>query len=158
MPGFDSYLPAVRRAHAATRRVIKKTGCQLGSSLLALELLRRGEQVDYVEGLYCTESDHQHWWVEAGGVLLDPTRDQFGEDPFAETYAGRYSGEDRKTGSKIENEVYAHLQLHWSSNYRVRAAVVAVAREYRLDVERVQRSPSVVALRRAGPEQRWLGR
>jgi hypothetical protein len=115
--------------------------------LLALELLRRGEPAHYVEGLYCTASDHQHWWVEVRGILLDPTRDQFGEDPFTETYAGSYSCAIRKTGSDIEAEAYAFLQLHWSSNYRVRDAVVRVAREYRLDTEHVQRPPSVMSLR-----------
>jgi hypothetical protein len=116
MDGFGSYLPALERAHAATRRVIPNTGCQLASSLLASELWRRGKTADYVQGRYSANPDQHHWWVEVDGLVLDPTRDQFGEDPFVESYAGSYTGEGRKTGSDIENEAYTLLRLSWSYN------------------------------------------
>lgn len=135
---FDSYLPALERAHAATRRVIDKTGCQLASSLLTLELAARGEPALYVQGRYSANPDQQHWWVEVAGVLLDPTRDQFDEDPFSETYTGTYACESRKTGIDVENEAYALLRLSWSYNRRVQDAVVEVARAYGLDPKRVQ--------------------
>jgi hypothetical protein len=49
---FIELLPVVERAHTATRLVIQGTGCQLGSSLLTLDLDRQGIEVEYVRGHY----------------------------------------------------------------------------------------------------------
>jgi hypothetical protein len=118
--------------------VIPNTGCQLAASLLALELIRAGEPAEYVQGRYSANPDQQHWWVEVRGVLLDPTRDQFGEDPLTEAYAGEYTPASRKRGSDIENEAYMLLRLSWSYNRPIRESVLDVAREYGLNVDRIQ--------------------
>lgn len=74
------------------------------------------------------------------GGLLDPTRDQFGEDPLTEAYEGFYTPESRKrkTGGDIEDEAYMLLRLSWSYNRPIREIVVDVAREYGLNIDRVE--------------------
>jgi hypothetical protein len=119
--------------------VIPTTGCQLGASLLTLDLGRQGKPAEYVRGHYL-EGDapesgrNEHWWVEVESVLLDPTRDQFPRgDPFSETYTGRYTPKDRKPTTAMEREVYIMLRLQW----RVRsnkAAVRLVIDQYELDL------------------------
>ena len=81
--------------------MIQGTGCQLGASLLTLDLDRQGVQAEYVRGYYSGSPEQEHWWVEAEGLLLDPTRDQFSEDPFAEHCAGNYERVDAKPASKM---------------------------------------------------------
>lgn len=134
---FIDLLPAVERTHAATRLVIQGTGCQLGASLLTLDLGRQGVDAEYVRGYYSALPEQEHWWVEADGLLLDPTRDQFSEDPFAEHYAGVYTRADAKPASKMQYEATMHLRLHWSSNRRVRDAIQQVAAQYGLDLPQI---------------------
>jgi hypothetical protein len=140
---FAELLPAVRRAHAAARLVIEGTGCQLASSLLTLDLDRQGIQTEYVRGYYSAAPEQEHWWVDAEGVLLDPTRDQFSEDPFAEHYAGEYRRVDAKPGSDMEHEATCHLRLHWSYNHRVRDAIARVAAQYGLDLAEIMEPPGL---------------
>ena len=79
---FADVLPPLERAHASTRLVIPKRGCQLAASLLALELGRAGLPAEYVCGRYSANPEQEHWWVVVDSVLLDPSRDQFDdEDP-----------------------------------------------------------------------------
>jgi hypothetical protein len=141
---FIDLLPAVERAHAATRLVIQGTGCQLAASLLTLDLdRRRGVKAEYVRGYYSALPEQEHWWVEAESLLLDPTRDQFSEDPFAEHYAGAYTRADAKPASKMEYEATKHLRLQWSSNRRVRDAIKQVAAQYRLDLSQIMEPPGL---------------
>jgi hypothetical protein len=140
---FSELLPAVQRAHAAARLVIEGTGCQLASSLLTLDLDRQGIQAEYVRGYYSAAPEQEHWWVDAASVLLDPTRDQFSEDPFAEHYAGEYRRVDAKPGSEMEHEATCHLRLHWSHNRRVRDAIAQVAAQYSLDLAEIMEPPGL---------------
>jgi hypothetical protein len=110
----------------------------LATALLTLDLGRVGEAPEYVHGHYLqtdkTEScGTEHWWVEIGGVLLDPTRDQFGEDPFCETYAGRYVSTDRMPVSGMESEIYSLLRLHWGYQ-KTEEAIRGLVEQYRLDL------------------------
>ena len=141
---FVELLPAVERAHAATRLVIPGTGCQLGASLLTLDLDRQGVRAEYVTGRYSASPQQEHWWVEADELLLDPTRDQFSEDPFAEHYAGRYERMDAKPASKMEAEAAMMLRLQWSTNRRVRGAITQVAAQYQLDLARISEPPGLL--------------
>lgn len=138
MASFESFRPAIERAHTATRRLIPNTGCQLGASLLALELVRAEMDANYVRGRYSANPSQDHWWVEVAELLLDPTRDQFGEDPLCETYAGQYISESRKTGVLIENEVCAQLRVQWSYNRRLRHVVREISGQYGVDRQRVE--------------------
>ncbi len=149
---FIDLLPAVEHAHAAARLVIEGTGCQLASSLLTLDLDRQGTRAEYVRGYYSGSPQQEHWWVEAEGLLLDPTRDQFSEDPFAEHYAGEYERIDAKPASKMEYEATMHLRLHWSSNRRVRDAIEQVAGQYGLDLEEIMEPPGLFMPVRATPD------
>lgn len=105
--------------------------------MLTLDLDRQEVQTEYVRGYYSGSPEQEHWWVEAEGLLLDPTRDQFSEDPFAEHYAGAYKRVDTKPGSKMEDEATMQLQMPWSYNRRVRDAIAQVAVQYRLDLARI---------------------
>jgi len=134
---FAELLPAVERAHAATRLVIPRTGCQLGASLLALELGRGGEPAEYATGFYSPAPEQQHWWVEVDGLLLDPTRDQFHEDPFAERHEGHYERTGARPATAMVYEAMMQLRLHWSTNRRARDAIKEVALRYHLDVLRI---------------------
>jgi hypothetical protein len=135
---FVDYLPALRRAHDATRPVIRTTGCRLAAALLTLDLGRAGEPAEYVHGHYLQpdKTEHggvEHWWVEVGAVLLDPTRDQFGENPFCETYEGRYVSTDRMPASGMKSEIYSLLRPHWGYK-KTEDAIRGVVEQYRLDL------------------------
>lgn len=149
MSSFTDLLPAIERAHIATRLVIADKGCQLGASLLALDLGRAGEFAEYVHGHYLqaeeTESRGvEHWWVEVDGVLLDPTRDQFpGEDALSESYAGRYVPQDREPASSMENEVYRQLQFSWERP-KSKKVVERVVAEYHLDLVKLEELEPIV--------------
>jgi hypothetical protein len=149
---FIDLLPAVERAHTATRLVIQGTGCQLGASLLTLDLGRQGLQAEYVRGSYSRLPSQEHWWVETEGLLLDPTRDQFSEDPFAEHYAGAYERVDAKPASKMEYEATMHLRLHWSSNRCARNAIEQVATQYRLNLPQIMEPPGLFMPAPATPD------
>lgn len=149
---FVDLLPAVERAHAATRLVIEGTGCQLGSSLLALDLGRDGVEAEYVRGYYSASPGQEHWWVEADGLLLDPTCDQFSENPFAERHAGTYSRADAKPASEMEHEATMHLRFNWSYNRRARDAIKQVAAQYGLDLEKIMEPPGLLTAAPAGPD------
>jgi hypothetical protein len=135
---FADFLPATKHAHEAARLVIPNTGCQLAASLLALDLGRNGEPAEYVTGRYTEAPEGEHWWVEVGAVLLDPTRDQFDEDPFQEDFRGRYIRDDAKPASQVEHEATMQLRFQWAYNRRVRPAVKQVARQYGLDQRQVE--------------------
>jgi len=110
------------------------TGCKLGASLLALELGRSGAPAEYVTGFYSAAPGEEHRWVEVDGLLLDPTRDQFHRDPFAERYEGQYERTDAKAASEMEDEATLHLRFHWSANRRAQDAIREAATRYRLDL------------------------
>lgn len=138
MSTFADYLPALRRAHDATRLLIRTTGCRLAAALLTLDLGREGKSAEYIHGRYLKadgseQGGTEHWWVEVGGVLLDPTRDQFGEDPFCETYAGRYVSTDRMPATGMESEIYSLLRPHWGYQ-KTEEAIRGLVGQYRLDL------------------------
>ncbi len=150
---FIDLLPAVARAHAATRLVIQGTGCQLGAALLTLDLYRQGVQAEYVRGRYSASPEQEHWWVEAEDLLLDPTRDQFSEDPLAEDYVGAYKRVEAKPASKMEYEATMHLRLQWLTNCRVRDSIAQVAAQYRLDLAQIMEPPGLFMPVRATPDE-----
>jgi hypothetical protein len=137
-PSFEELLPNIKRAHDAARLVIPKTGCQLASALLTLDLGRSGCPADYVTGRYSGNPGQDHWWVEVSGLLLDPTRDQFGEDPFSEDYQGKYvrSETPAKPANQMATEAARNLQLQW--NAKARQAITQVAQDYGLDMEQIE--------------------
>lgn len=146
MSFFADFLPALERAHRATRLIIPTTGCQLGASLLALEMGRGGDSAAYIMGRYSQAPERDHWWVELGALLLDPTRDQFGEDPFDECYKGRYVRGDGKLASHMEYEATMHLRLQWSFNRHARDAIKYVAAQYGLDQCEVEEPIGILTL------------
>lgn len=150
---FIELLPAVERAHAATRLVIPRTGCQLGASLLTLDLDRHGVRAEYVKGRYSALPQQEHWWAEVDDLLLDPTRDQFSEDPFAEHYAGEYERRSAKPVGEIEHEATMLLRLQWSTNRRVRDGITQVAAQYQLDLARITEPPGLLVPVYAGAKQ-----
>jgi hypothetical protein len=97
--------------------------------------------------------EQEHWWVEVEGLLLDPTRDQFSEDPFAEHYAGAYERVEAKPASKMEYEATMILRLQWSTNHRVRDAIAQVAAQYRLDLAQIMEPPGLLTLVSATPDR-----
>jgi len=120
--------------------------------LLTLDLDRQGVQAEYVRGYYSGSPEQEHWWVDVEGLLLDPTRDQFSEDPFAEHYAGAYERLDAKPASKMEHEATLLLRLHWSSNRRARDAIAQVAARYGLDLEEIMEPQGLFVPVRATPD------
>ncbi len=133
MPSFEELLPEVERVHAAVRGIVC-SGCELASALLARELQSLGLPAVFVLGHYlgpAGKHDRLHAWVALDSVLLDPTRDQFSESPFTETYLGGYvrDGGDPRTSLKQ----LIHEQLNRQLSYR-RDGVLALAAEYHLDL------------------------
>ena len=51
-----------------------------------------------------------HAWVEIDGVLLDPTRDQFSESPFTETYLGEYVRDGGAPRTDLEQLIHEQLK------------------------------------------------
>ena len=90
-----------------------------------------------MHGYYSASPDQEHWWVSAVGVLLDPTRDEFSENPFAEHYAGEYTRVDAKPGGEMEHEATCHLRVNWAYNRRARDAIEQVVAQYSLDLAEV---------------------
>ena len=66
--------------------------------------------------------------------MLDPTRDQFEEDPFWEEAAGEYRRADAKPASEMEYEASMQLRVQWATNRRRREAISKVAALYALDL------------------------
>lgn len=136
VPSFDEPLPRVERVHAAVRRVIPRSGCELASALLARELRDDGFPGVFVLGHYFASSATSaergplHAWVELDHLVLDPTRDQFQQDPFVETCQGEYVRDGGDPPADLEAHIYEQLkrQLPWK-----REAVFALAAEYGLD-------------------------
>lgn len=138
MPSFEELLPRVERVHAAVRRVIACSGCELASALLVRELQAAGLPAVFVLGHYLApvgKHDRLHAWVELDSVLLDPTRDQFSESPFTETYLGEYvrDGGDPRTGLKR----LIHEQLKRQLSHKP-DGVMALAAEYQLDLLEIE--------------------
>ena len=148
---FIELLPAVERSHATTRQIIAVRGCQLCASLLTLDLDRAGVQAEYVTGRYSALPEQEHWWVEAADVLLDPTRDQFSEDPFAEHYTGEYRRAGAKPASQMVAEATMLLRLQWLTNRRVRGAIAEVAAQYQLDLAQIMEPPGLLTPVRSTP-------
>src|ERR1700742_5190741 len=110
-------------------------------------------RAEYVTGRYSASPEQDHWWVEADELLLDPTRDQFFEDPFAEHYAGQYERMDAKPASKMEVEATMMLRLQWSTNRRVRDAISPVAAQYQLDLACITEPPGLLVPTRSTTRQ-----
>jgi Transglutaminase-like superfamily len=145
----------VEDAHRATRSVIEGTGCQLGASLLALALGRLGKPAEYVVGHYVQPGEvemgaNEHAWVEVDGVILDPTRDQFGENPLIESYDRRYVERERKPAGAMADQVYLQLALQWRIPAR-QDSILKVVQQYGLDVDQLElRSANTYTMRVVG--------
>ena len=79
----------LEQAREFARRIYPYSGCVLASQLLAWRLDSRGVGAEVVEGHYLQPGQRPchvsaHWWVQVDGLVLDPTRDQYGEDPLTE--------------------------------------------------------------------------
>lgn len=132
---FDDLQPSAERARVAARTVIAGTSCELASSLLALDLSQQGQTAEFVRGHYiqpghCVSGANEHAWVKVGGLLIDPTRDQFGEEPDSVSFRGRYV--QRQTKPASEDLVYKQLALQWRIPAR-QPSIRRVAEEYGLD-------------------------
>lgn len=139
LPSFEELRPQVERVHAAVRRVIPRSGCELASALLVRELREAGLQATFVLGHYLApnaERNPLHAWVELDGLLLDPTRDQFSGDPFVESYPGSYVRDGGDARPDLEQYIYELLghQLPYK-----REAVHALIDDYHLDPGRLDR-------------------
>ena len=135
MPSFDELLPLIERVQAAVRRVIPNTGCELASALLARELTDAGLPATFVRGHYLAPGEDigdrsLHAWVQLDGLVLDPTRDQFSEDPFTETYRGEYVSDLGSPPPDLDAHIYTLLSLQLPY---MREAVLALVADYRLD-------------------------
>lgn len=135
MSSFDELLPLVERVQAAVRRVIPNTGCELPSALLARELREAGLPATFVRGHYVAPADaigdhNLHAWVQLDGLVLDPTRDQFSESPFAETYRGEYVSDLDSAPPDLDTHIYTLLNLQLPYQ---REAVLALVADYQLD-------------------------
>lgn len=140
MASFAELLPHVERAHHAVRQVIPCTGCELAAALLTLELRGLGEPAEFVRGHYRRpeepEDKHNlHAWVEVADVLLDPTRDQFGEDPFSEAHQRPYLNDAGPPPKDLEAHAYTLLEMQWSFK---EAAIRDLVEQYRLDITRLE--------------------
>ncbi len=139
---FEEMEPYAERARLAARTVIADTSCGLASALLALQLSRLGQPAEFVRGHYLQPGEDEtdrngHVWVEVGEMLLDPTRDQFNEDPHSKTYTGRYVTKERRPAS--EDLVYGHLALQWQVRRpAVQNRIRAVCKQYGLDAEQLE--------------------
>jgi hypothetical protein len=136
-PSFEDLRPLVERVHAAVRRVIPRSGCELASALLVRELRRAGLQATFVLGHYLAPDvtrNPLHAWVELDGLLIDPTRDQFSGNPFVDTYPGRYVRDGGDQPSDPEQLIYEQLgrQLPYKQE-----AVLALVADYQLDPGRL---------------------
>jgi len=132
---FDELLPLMERVQAAVRRVIPNTGCELASALLARELREAGLPATFVRGHYVAPADaigdhNLHAWVQLNGLVLDPTRDQFSESPFTETYRGEYVSDLDSPPPDLDTHIYTLLNLQ--PPYE-REAVLALVADYQLD-------------------------
>ena len=142
MESFNGMCSYVERSRLAARTVIDETSCELASSLLALELSRVGQPAEFVRGHYLQPGETEtarngHAWVEVGEVRLDPTRDQFHEDPRSKTHRGRYVSTERRAAS--EDLVYAHLALQWRVRLpAVQDRICAVCEQYGLDADQLE--------------------
>lgn len=135
MPSFDALLPLMERVQVAVRRVIPNTGCELASALLARELREAGSQAAFVRGHYVAPGDaigdhNLHAWVQLDGLVLDPTRDQFSEEPFTETYRGEYVADLDSPLPDLDAHIYTLLNLQLAYQ---REVVLALIADYGLD-------------------------
>jgi hypothetical protein len=74
----------MQRVRDAVRAVIARTGCELAAALLTQQLRREGFSAGLVRRRYLAPEEERdmknlHGWVELEGLLLDPTRDQYGQ-------------------------------------------------------------------------------
>lgn len=128
---------SAERARVAARTIIDGTSCELASPLLALDLSQQGQAAEFIRGHYIQPGDrengaNEHAWVQVGEVLIDPTRDQFGEDPQSLSFRGHYVQREKKPAS--EELVYRQLALQWRIPPR-QASIARVAAQYGLDAE-----------------------
>jgi Transglutaminase-like superfamily len=138
LPSFEELRPRVERAHAAVRRVIPRSGCELASALLVGELREAGLPATFVRGHYLApDSDRNplHAWVELDGLLLDPTRNQFSGDPFVETYPGTYVRDGGNTPADLEQYIYDLLGHQLPCK---RGQVLSLVADYHLDPVRLE--------------------
>jgi transglutaminase-like putative cysteine protease len=122
------------------RLVIPGTGCELAAALLTLELRGIGEPAKFVRGHYRTPDEAEdahnlHAWVEVADVLLDPTRDQFGDDPFSESYLRQYLRDAGDSPEDVEGHAYRLLAMQWPFK---QAAIRQVVELYGLDITRLE--------------------
>jgi hypothetical protein len=95
-------------ARDSVRMLISKSGCEVASCLLALDLVREGHRPVVVTGYFVRDAKRTpHTWVEVEGRILDPTQEQFSIPPEAEANAECYV---ERTGSLTERaEIEAFL-------------------------------------------------
>jgi hypothetical protein len=96
--------------------VIPRSGCELAAALLTRQLRREGLSAEFVRGHSLAPGEERdaknlHAWVEADGLLLDPTRDQFGEDPLSETHEREYIKGDGDPPADLDGHIYGMLQM-----------------------------------------------
>lgn len=107
-PSADTFLSTVLYARESVRMLISKSGCEVASCLLALDLVREGHRPVVVTGYFVRDAKRTpHTWVEVEGRILDPTQEQFSIPAEAEANAQCYV---ERTGSLTERaEIEAFL-------------------------------------------------
>lgn len=148
---FTEFIPYLRRAHCATKRLrCGGGGCYVGASLLAVDLARSHVDAVYVTGCYAPLCDEPkiHAWVEVNRLVLDPTRDQFsGEDAFSEAFEGTYQCKRPRTGDLLVPAAYGALGDQYGGCEERKAKIENVAEQYGLDPAKLpeSRTPPGVA-------------
>ncbi|HEV2944004.1 MAG TPA: hypothetical protein VGX26_02680 [Solirubrobacteraceae bacterium] len=67
--------------------------------------------------------------------MLDPTRDQYGEDPFSETHQREYIRDASDPPVDLDGHIYGmlNMQLPWKES-----AVRALVEQYDLDISQLE--------------------
>lgn len=117
--------------------LISKKGCEVASSLLALDLLEDGHAPAVITGYFALGGKRTpHTWVEVKGRILDPTHEQFSVHPEAEADAGCYGERTIRMTERAAIEAWLNEKLMLQTwNEERRRLVEHVARRHALTID-----------------------
>jgi hypothetical protein len=137
LPSAEPLLPAILRARESVRMLIRNSGCEIASRLLALDLLADGHAAALVTGRFVRDGDRiPHTWVEVEGRVLDPTQEQFSVPPEARADAERYVERTERLTARREIEASLRERLARETRNEERLQLVEeVARRHGLTID-----------------------